>query len=131
MAALRTRGPSSDNRKGAPQPFNPLLAGPAIADYYSMSTVLFSDVVGFTAWSSSVQPETVFQVLETMFGEFDALTAKFKVYKIETVREGGERDSIEACKLCACKGLSNPQQCTLYVVQPDTWTHYEPCNAYA
>jgi class 3 adenylate cyclase/type IV secretory pathway VirB2 component (pilin) len=45
----------------------------AIADTFPAVTVLFSDVVGFTAWSSSVPPEAVFRMLGGMFAAFDAL----------------------------------------------------------
>ena len=42
-----------------------------IADFYPNVTVLFSDVVSFTSWSSTVTPEKIFETLEIMFGTFD------------------------------------------------------------
>lgn len=40
-----------------------------------------SDIVGFTAWSATVPPETVFRVLGAMFTEFDALAHSLGTYK--------------------------------------------------
>lgn len=44
-----------------------------------------ADIAGFTSWSSSRQPEDVFRLLETYFAAFDALAAKFDVFKVETI----------------------------------------------
>lgn len=51
------------------------LDGP-IADRFPSVTVCFSDFEGFTEWSSTVSPETVFVVLEQYFRLFDALARK-------------------------------------------------------
>ena len=56
-----------------------------IADVYPETTVFFSDVVGFTKWASSRQPTEVFQLLETLFGEFDKIAKKKSVFKVETI----------------------------------------------
>ena len=57
----------------------------AIADTFPAVTVLFSDIVGFTAWSAAQSPETVFRVLGGMFAEFDALAHQCGTYKVETI----------------------------------------------
>lgn len=44
-----------------------------------------ADIVGFTAWSSARDPADVFRLLETLYGEFDKLSKKRGVYKVETV----------------------------------------------
>ena len=44
-----------------------------LVDLHENVTVLFSDFVGFTKWSSGVSPEAVFSTLETYFALFDAL----------------------------------------------------------
>ena len=56
--------------------------GPCIADTFPAVTVLFTDVVGFTAWSSSVPPEVVFRVLGALFASFDALAHKLGIFKV-------------------------------------------------
>jgi Adenylate and Guanylate cyclase catalytic domain len=56
-----------------------------LASKYSDCTVYFADIAGFTKWSSTRQPEQVFQLLETLFKEFDALATKRGVFKVETI----------------------------------------------
>ena len=43
-----------------------------IADFFSDTTILFADICGFTAWSSTREPKQVFALLESVFSEFDA-----------------------------------------------------------
>ena len=50
-------------------------------------TLLILDIAGFTSWSSNRQPEDVFRLLETYFAAFDALAAKYDVFKVETIGE--------------------------------------------
>mmetsp|Transcript_17377 Transcript_17377/g.40393 ORF Transcript_17377/g.40393 Transcript_17377/m.40393 type:complete len:595 (-) Transcript_17377:3215-4999(-) len=57
----------------------------AIANLYSDTTILLADLVGFTAWSSKRSPAQVFQLLETIFGEFDRIAAHKSVFKVETI----------------------------------------------
>ena len=45
----------------------------------------FADIVGFTAWSSTREPEQVFVLLETLYHAFDASAEKRGVYKVETI----------------------------------------------
>ena len=56
-----------------------------IADMYPDCTVLFSDIAGFTAWSASRQPCEVFKLLETLYGAFDRIAKRRRVFKVETV----------------------------------------------
>lgn len=56
-----------------------------IADYFPHTTILFADIVGFTAWSSAREPSQVFTLLETLFHQFDQLANRRKVFKVETV----------------------------------------------
>ncbi|KAL9181073.1 hypothetical protein ACHAXT_009878 [Thalassiosira profunda] len=58
---------------------------PPIADLYTDTTVMFADIAGFTAWSSEREPTQVFQLLESLFSEFDAEARAMKVFKIETI----------------------------------------------
>jgi class 3 adenylate cyclase len=70
-----------------------------IADLFPDTTILFADITGFTAWSSLRQPTQVFTLLETIYGEFDALAKKRRVFKVETIGD---------CYL-AVAGLPDPQ----------------------
>jgi class 3 adenylate cyclase len=48
-------------------------------------TILFADIVNFTAFSNNVQPNEVFALLREVFTEFDKLCLKQKVYKLYTI----------------------------------------------
>jgi len=60
------------------------MGGP-IAQLYPSATVIFIDVAGFTAWSSTREPDQVFQLLETIYRRWDKLAYRYGVFKIETV----------------------------------------------
>lgn len=46
---------------------------------------MFSDIAGFTAWSSTREPTQVFILLETLYSAFDALAGKRGIFKVETI----------------------------------------------
>lgn len=56
-----------------------------IADFFPEATLLFMDISGFTAWSSTREPFQVFELLETLFTSFDKLAVRRRVFKVETV----------------------------------------------
>jgi class 3 adenylate cyclase len=56
-----------------------------IADLFLETTVLFADIAGFTAWSSTRQPSEVFTLLEAIFNSFDTIARQLGVYKVETI----------------------------------------------
>lgn len=70
-----------------------------IADLFPNTTVMFADIAGFTAWSSIREPCQVFTLLETVYGVFDSIARKQKVFKVETIGD---------CYV-AVTGLPNPQ----------------------
>jgi hypothetical protein len=53
-----------------------------IADLFPSVTVLFADISGFTAWSSSREPAQVFMLLETIYRSFDRIARKLVVFKV-------------------------------------------------
>lgn len=71
-----------------------------IADLFPSTTVMFADIVGFTAWSSMREPSQVFVLLETIYKEFDTLAKRRKVFKVETVGD---------CYVAVC-GLPDPRK---------------------
>lgn len=71
-----------------------------IADLFPETTIMFSDIVGFTAWSSSREPTQVFLLLEAIFNKFDSLARKLGVFKVETIGD---------CYLAVC-GLPEPNK---------------------
>jgi class 3 adenylate cyclase len=56
-----------------------------IADLFLECTVMFADISGFTAWSSSRDPAQVFTLLEALYGVFDTLANRRGVFKVETI----------------------------------------------
>jgi class 3 adenylate cyclase len=56
-----------------------------IADLFPNATVIFGDIVGFTAWSSVREPTQVFTLLETLYGSFDKIANRLGVFKVKTI----------------------------------------------
>jgi class 3 adenylate cyclase len=71
----------------------------AIADLFPHCTVLFGDIVGFTAWSSTRDPGQVFELLQTIYQAYDNVAKRRRVFKVETIGD---------CYL-AVTGLPDPQ----------------------
>ncbi len=59
--------------------------GGTIADGFAEVTVLFADIVGFTRMSARLKPETVVEMLNSLFCEFDDLAGKLGLEKIKTI----------------------------------------------
>jgi adenylate cyclase len=59
-----------------------------IADRFETLSVLFADLVGFTAATRGLPPETVVAYLDDLVRCFDALCERFGVDKIKTVGDG-------------------------------------------
>lgn len=52
---------------------------------YSMVTICFSDIVGYTSMSADMRPIQVMKLLNAFYTEADKLAVKNKVYKIKTI----------------------------------------------
>ncbi len=48
-------------------------------------TILFADIAGFTAFSSSRTPDEVVVMLKNLFTEFDKMCLKYKLFKLYTI----------------------------------------------
>ena len=59
--------------------------GRPIADLFPSTTVMFADIAGFTAWSSTREPSQVFILLESVYGLFDKIAESRGVFKVETI----------------------------------------------
>jgi class 3 adenylate cyclase len=57
----------------------------AIVDSYTHVTVLFADIVGFTAFSQGVSPEVLVGVLNDLFTRFDHIAERRGLEKIKTI----------------------------------------------
>lgn len=56
-----------------------------IADRLEAVSVVFADIVGFTPLSESLEPETLVDLLDRIFDEFDSLADQMGLEKIKTV----------------------------------------------
>jgi len=56
-----------------------------IADHFSDVTVLFADIVDFTPMSSHLEPESVVELLDAVFTEFDKIAGYYELEKIKTI----------------------------------------------
>lgn len=66
-----------------------LLAGETnISDHVPMATVLFSDLVGFTALSSGLPAGEIVPMLNAIFSRFDSLCEQYGAEKIKTIGDG-------------------------------------------
>eukprot|EP00522_Entomoneis_paludosa_P000310 CAMPEP_0172474274 /NCGR_PEP_ID=MMETSP1065-20121228/69275_1 /TAXON_ID=265537 /ORGANISM="Amphiprora paludosa, Strain CCMP125" /LENGTH=1243 /DNA_ID=CAMNT_0013232453 /DNA_START=67 /DNA_END=3798 /DNA_ORIENTATION=- len=70
-----------------------------IADIFPETTIMFADIVGFTAWSSTREPTQVFTLLENIYKSFDDIATRRRVFKVETVGD---------CYVAVC-GLPDPR----------------------
>lgn len=62
-----------------------LKAGDSLADGFGAVSVLFSDLVGFTALSSRMTPADLVAMLDELFSRFDDLAERHGVEKIKTI----------------------------------------------
>ena len=52
---------------------------------YDCVTIFFSDIVGFTDISKSLEPRLVMDMLNRLYEKFDALVAHYELFKVETI----------------------------------------------
>ena len=56
-----------------------------IAESYPATTVVFTDVVGFTPWAQQTDPHRVVALLDVLFSRFDGRAAEIGIEKIKTI----------------------------------------------
>ena len=54
-------------------------------EHHASVSILFTDIVGFTNISSRLQPHKVADMLDRLYCQFDNLTKKYDLFKIETI----------------------------------------------
>ena len=62
-----------------------LMDGDSVIDKLSQVTIIYADIVGFTAWCSDKNPEEVVNMLSEIFTNFDNLCLVHNVYKVHTI----------------------------------------------
>jgi class 3 adenylate cyclase len=56
-----------------------------IAHLYEYTTIMFADLAGFTQWSATRTPVEVFELLESLYQNFDRIASRRRVFKVETI----------------------------------------------
>ena len=106
--------------------------GKSITDKLMQVTLIFADIVGFTDWSSSKQPEEIVKMLSNLFTRFDNLCVDYDVYKVHTIgdcyvvmgdvgRKG--RDPSKECL-----NVMKMANCMLEVIQEENLKHNSKLN---
>lgn len=57
----------------------------SVADSFDNVTILFADIVGFTQYANTMNPNELVAMLDEIFSEFDALVDKYGIEKIKTI----------------------------------------------
>jgi class 3 adenylate cyclase len=81
-------------------------------DKYSMVTVLFSDIQGFTKIAESTNPEVLIDELDRFFFHFDSVVEKYNIEKIKTIG-----DAYMAAGGIPRKNKSNPIEVVLAALE--------------
>jgi class 3 adenylate cyclase len=53
-----------------------------VADLFVDTTIMFADIVGFTAWLSVREPSHVFTLLKTLFSAFDEIARTRRIFEV-------------------------------------------------
>jgi class 3 adenylate cyclase len=89
-----------------PHAYEHLKAENSVIDKFYQVTLLYADIVGFTAWSSTREPAEVVTMLNEMFTRFDKMCVSHSVYKVHTIGDcyvamgnagSGNRDIGQEC----------------------------------
>eukprot|EP00980_Cylindrotheca_fusiformis_P023702 scaffold10816_cov85-Cylindrotheca_fusiformis.AAC.1 len=84
------------------------LAPAPLADLFPSVSVVYADIVGFTAWSSAREPQQVFLLLESIYHSLDKIAYRHDVFKVETVGDcyvaaAGLPEPVDNHAVLACK----------------------------
>lgn len=64
------------------------VANTTVADRFEVVTVLFADIVGFTAFAQVHEPDEIVRLLNELFSDFDDLVSHAGLEKIKTLGDG-------------------------------------------
>ncbi|OMJ85620.1 hypothetical protein SteCoe_13034 [Stentor coeruleus] len=68
-----------------PQALKNLQEDNTVTDRLSQVTLMYADIVGFTAWSSVRTPREVVGMLSELFTRFDKMCVQYNTYKVHTI----------------------------------------------
>jgi len=90
-----------------------------IAHEFPRASVMFSDVVSFTALASRIRPEDVVAILNVMFSTADALSTKHGIYKVETIG-----DAYLACSGVVSRNATQTEDLVKFALDLQTSTRF-------
>jgi class 3 adenylate cyclase len=92
--------------------------GKATSQKFSMVTVLFSDIQGFTKIAEQMNPENLIDQLDSFFFHFDMVVEKYNIEKIKTIGDA---------YMCAGgipkKNITNPVEVVLAALEVQEYMH--------
>ena len=53
--------------------------------HHSFSVTQFADLEGFASWSSTQEPPKVFDLLDIVYGQFESMVKRRRIFKVDTV----------------------------------------------
>lgn len=86
----------------------------AVVERYSMVTIFFSDIVGYTEMASDMNPTSVMKMLNKLYSEFDKLAEKHGVFKVETI---GDAYIAVGGAPTKCSGPEAAEKVTLFALE--------------
>ena len=92
-----------------------------IAERYKSATILFSDIVGFTAFAAKLDPQTVVEALNLMYVVFDDITDLHGVFKVETIGDGYMISS-------GCPNRCGSKHSQTHIIYLHTHAHMQTCT---
>jgi adenylate cyclase len=104
---------------------NRIKKGDQVCDEFKETTILFSDICGFTAMSDHMPPSEIVNMLNEIFTEFDEYLVKYGVEKIKTIGDAymvvcGLWDEEDHAERCIEFGLHMINTVNLYNYRHDT-----------
>ncbi|KAL7533179.1 hypothetical protein ACHAXR_005084 [Thalassiosira sp. AJA248-18] len=90
-----------------------LRMGQTVVERYSMVTIFFSDIVGYTNMSSEMTPIEVMTMLNSLYSKLDLLAKKHDVFKVETI---GDAYIAVAGAPNKCSGPRAAEKMTLFAL---------------
>ncbi|CAG9320190.1 unnamed protein product [Blepharisma stoltei] len=104
----------------------------ATTDRLFQVTLLFADIVGFTAWSSDKTPIEVVEMLSNLFTRFDKKCIEFNVYKVHTIGDCyvvmGITNDIHRDVSAECLNMLKMAQAMIHIINQVNEEHNSSLN---
>lgn len=121
-----------------------MISPPPIAEHHPCVTIVFTDIKGFTSYSSGLTPAELMAFLNSMYSAFDEVITNWGLYKVEIIGDAyfissgcpntkgttnGEENAMRAVEVALALLRSMPQVCSDPSVQMRVGVHSGPVVA--